>query len=50
MVDLGDLILALKVLVGMTPGNLVSERDVNGDDKVGMEEAVYILDIISGVR
>ncbi len=41
-VDLADAISALKVLTGSQTG-AVKEADVNGDDVIGMEEAVYIL-------
>lgn len=41
-VDLADAISALKVLTGNQTGAM-KEADVNGDDVIGMEEAVYIL-------
>ncbi len=44
--DLKDVVLGLKALAGMNSGGkiqLVSDVDVNGDGRVGMEEVVYIL-------
>ena len=54
--DLADAILALKVLVGLNTSGLIrsdypiSGADVNGDDKIGMEEVLYILRHVSGLR
>jgi len=54
-VDLTDIILALQVLAGGTPAGIrpdyaSSGTDVNGDNKVGIEEVGYILQTISGLR
>jgi len=54
-VDLSDAILALKVLSGMNPAELVtpyalSGSDVDGDLRVGIEEAAYILEDVAGLR
>ncbi|MDM8554218.1 choice-of-anchor D domain-containing protein [Desulfococcaceae bacterium HSG7] len=48
VVNLADAIIALQVITGYTPTQLrtdyaISGTDVNGDDKVGMEELIYIL-------
>ena len=48
MTDLIDAIIALQVLTGQNPSQLrtddvVSGVDVNGDDQVGIEELIYIL-------
>jgi hypothetical protein len=55
-VDLGDAIIALKVLAGMDSAGLIrptypnSGADVDGDQKVGSAEAVYVMQEISGTR
>ncbi len=44
LVDLGDAILALQLTVGMRPlSDVFKEADVNGDDRIGLHEAIYIL-------
>ena len=48
MTDLTDAIMALQVITGFNPVQLrtdyaVSGTDVNGDNRVGMEELIYIL-------
>ncbi len=51
--DLQDCILALKVLTGIIAddtGPVYQEADANNDKKIGMAEAVYILQNISGLR
>jgi len=55
--DLTDAILAFQVLVGMSPGEIRSDyvssgADVNGENpnKIGIEEALYILQKLSMVR
>ncbi len=44
-VDLKDAILAFRVLVGAITSSptLQKENDINGDDRIGMEEVIYIL-------
>jgi len=54
-VDLSDAIIALKVLSGMKPAELVtpyapSGSDVDGNLRVGIEEAAYILEDVAGLR
>ncbi|MGE0086445.1 MAG: 6-bladed beta-propeller [Desulfococcaceae bacterium] len=52
---LADVVIALKVLAGADTSGLIradyaaSKVDVNGDDTVGMEEAVYILRKVAGL-
>ena len=50
--NMADLILALKILNGMDMTNtyIRPASDVNGDSKIGLPEAVYILQIISEIR
>jgi hypothetical protein len=48
---LADAILALQVTRGVTPSQPVfKDTDVNGDGKIGIEEAVYIREKVAGVR
>ena len=50
MVDLTDGIIGLQLLGGMTPviGSLTA--DVNGDAKMGMEDVVYVIEKVIGIR
>ncbi len=48
-VDLADTALALQVLSGMKPV-VDSYLDINGDSRLGTEEAIYILQKFSGFR
>ena len=48
-VSLKDAILVLQILSGNTPSSIVyKESDLNGDGKLGIEEAIYILQKVSG--
>jgi YD repeat-containing protein len=50
-VNLADVIHALQVLSGITPSSPVyKEADLNADGKIGLEEVVYILQEVSGLR
>ncbi|MDA3832807.1 MAG: cadherin domain-containing protein [Spirochaetales bacterium] len=49
-VDLADAILALRVSVGISGGDVYPDRDVNGDGRIGLEEVIYVLQKISGLR
>jgi len=50
-VDLTDAILAIQIVCGITPTQTVYEAaDVNGDGKIGIEELIYILQKLSGLR
>jgi hypothetical protein len=54
-VDQADADLALQVLAGQSPAGIrpnygTSGADVNGDGRIGKEEAVYILERLGGVR
>ena len=42
-VDLKDMISVLQVMTGQTVDSIVKEADANGDDRIGLEEAVIIL-------
>ncbi len=47
---LADAILALKVLAGIGPSHSIEITDINNDGKIGLEEVIYILQKISGLR
>lgn len=54
-VDLADAVLALQVCADTNPSGIVSpdassDSDVNHDGKIGLEELIYILQEISGLR
>lgn len=53
--DQEDLAIALQVLIGNDPLNIrpdyiTSDADVDGDNKIGIEELIYIQQRILGVR
>jgi|GEM_PF-2694139 len=51
VLDLEDAILALKIAVGVNTGiSIPLENDVNGDGKIGLPEASYILEVLTGMR
>ena len=48
---LADAISVLQLLVGTTPATSIERiEDINNDGKIGMEEVIYILQEISGLR
>ena len=50
-IDLIDAILALRVLAGIEPSSIIHKgADVNGNGKLGMEETIFILQTVSGLR
>ncbi len=52
-VNLKDVILILKILVGINEINeavSLNTGDINGNNKIGLEEAVYALECASGIR
>lgn len=50
-VDLTDVVLCLQVLTGVDPAEGVSlEADVNGNGRIGPEEAVFSLEAAAGLR
>jgi hypothetical protein len=50
-VDLVDALLACQIACAVAPGDTIFESaDTNGDDKLGAEEVVYILQSIAGTR
>lgn len=50
-IELEDAIIAIQILSGMNSSITTTNRmDVNNDNKVGVEEAIYILQKVSGLR
>ena len=50
-ITLADAIISLQVLANIVPASAVyREADVNGDRRIGIEEVVYVLQKISGIR
>lgn len=50
-VDLTDAILALQVMAGIEVSSPVyTEANVNGDNKIGLAEVIYIIQKVSGLR
>ncbi len=55
-IDLKDAMIALKVLAGISvideiPGNYADlDIDVNSDDRIGMEEVLFILQVVAELR
>ena len=50
-VDLADAILALQVMAGNQPSaTIFMEADVNNDNRIGLEEAIYIMQRVAGFR
>jgi len=50
-VDLGDAVLALQVMSGTTSaGAVYKEADVNGDNKIGLEEVLYVMQKVTELR
>lgn len=49
-IDLVDVITSLKALSGHSGMNVNKHADVNGDGKIGLKEAVYVFEIVSGMR
>ncbi|MDM8550653.1 Ig-like domain-containing protein [Desulfobacterales bacterium HSG2] len=46
LIDLRDAILALKTLTGID-ANVILKADVNGDNRIGMADLIYILEVVS---
>ncbi|MCP4349931.1 MAG: hypothetical protein GY795_30995 [Desulfobacterales bacterium] len=48
LIELADAVAGLKVLAGIQVSPIQKQADVNGDDKIGIEEVVYDLQFIAG--
>ena len=49
-VDLADAILALKVTAKIPSTTVSDEAEVSGDQKIGIEEVIYVLQKVSGLK
>lgn len=49
-IDLADAILAFRIITDSALGNASSAVDINDDGLIGTEEAIYILQTLSGLR
>lgn len=49
-VNLKDAIAGLQVCAGLNPLNIVSAADANGDNRIGLEDVIFILQKLSGLR
>lgn len=49
-IDLQDAILALQTVVGISSGDVFADADVNGDKRIGIIDAVYILQKVASLR
>ena len=48
--DLADAIIDLQISVSIGPAQkMYNASDVNGNDKIGIEESVYILEKVGGI-
>jgi len=49
--SLSDVIVILRIVSGISPnGTICSGADKNGDGKFSLEEAIYILQVVAGLR
>ena len=48
-VNLTDAIVAVQVCAGMAPSGVVLDAEVNGDDQVGLAEAIFALKTVAGL-
>jgi hypothetical protein len=49
--DLVDVILTLQILAGITPSSTVNKAaGVNADSKIGLDDLIYILQIVAELR
>lgn len=49
-ITLSDAVLSLKMLAGFQPDYVCIDADVNGDRRIGMEELIFILEKLSGLK
>ncbi len=49
-VDLNDVITALRIMSGIDAAPGLCLNDINGDRKIGLEEVIYILQKVAGIR
>ncbi|MFP4582781.1 MAG: transglutaminase domain-containing protein [Desulfococcaceae bacterium] len=49
-VNLEDAVLALQAAVGVSSGDVFTDADVNGDDRIGIIDAIYVLQKVARLR
>ena len=49
-VELSDAVTALQVLAGSQPANVRLAADTNEDGRIGMADAIYVIQAVSGLR
>ncbi len=47
--NLKDMITALQIVTGQTPNEIMNQADADGDGRIGLGEAIYILRKLSGL-
>ncbi len=50
MIDILPGLLVLKVVAGINSAGVNLGADVNGDNKIGLAEVIYILQHVAGLR
>jgi len=45
-----DAVIGLKIICGINPGTFKLDADINGDGKIGLNEIVFILQKVSGLK
>ena len=48
-IDLTDLVMAMKVVVGLSPAGVAVGADVNSDSRIGLAKVIYILQDLAGL-
>lgn len=48
--ELADAIVALKLIAGLNISGINLNADLNGDGKIGMQEVIYILQRVTGIK
>jgi len=49
-IDMADAVLALQVASGQTLAGIQAVADVDGDGQIGTSEAIYVLQLLAGLR
>lgn len=49
-IDIGDVISALRMLANIDNSVVYADSDVNGDSKIGLDEVIYVMQIVAEIR